>query len=374
MRQPIRVLDFNFNLLCEIEDYQNLMMSRKYTTYGSFEIKINKNSNGAKFLKKGNVVYLKGNKVGLIKHRELSTGDSRDDEVLLVKGYTLECILTQRITDVPSGQSNWKFTGIAETGIKSMIDYNACSGANKPERVISELLLAKDLKRGSNVEMSTRYGKLDEEVEKFLEEVGMGILLSLDYKLKKVVIDLYEGKDRTSKQKVVPPVIFSLDFGNVKSQKLTDSMLNYKTNAIVGGQGEGVSRKIVEVSRDAAAFSGLNRHEFFVDARDISADGNEVLTKRGNEKLNENKEVLTVEGTIIPTNTFVFEKDYFLGDIVTLKVKDIDEYVILDSRITQVDEVWDESGYEVRVIFGDKVPNLIDKIKKTVDSGSKYKA
>ncbi|MGJ9385523.1 Gp37-like protein [Salipaludibacillus sp. CF4.18] len=58
---------------------------------------------------------------------------------------------------------------------------------------------------------------------------------------------------------------------------------------------------------------------------------------------------------------FVYEKDYNLGDITTQMNREWG--VIVDQRITEFTEVYEASGFGLEVIFGQKRPTLITKIK-----------
>lgn len=72
------------------------------------------------------------------------------------------------------------------------------------------------------------------------------------------------------------------------------------------------------------------------------------LNNRGMEKLSEYGEKTTFEGVVIPDITFVYKRDYFLGDIVTVE----SEYGISARvRIVEVIEVVDENGYKVEPKF-----------------------
>ncbi len=72
------------------------------------------------------------------------------------------------------------------------------------------------------------------------------------------------------------------------------------------------------------------------------------LMNRGYEKLSEYKAVTAFEGRIDPLTTFVYKKDYFLGDVVSVE----NEFGIhAAARITEVVETFDENGYVVEPRF-----------------------
>lgn len=72
------------------------------------------------------------------------------------------------------------------------------------------------------------------------------------------------------------------------------------------------------------------------------------LLTRGYEKLAEFGAVTSFSGTIEPNTTFVYNRDYFLGDMVTVQ----NEYgITVQARITEVIEVNDDNGYYVQPKF-----------------------
>ena len=83
-----------------------------------------------------------------------------------------------------------------------------------------------------------------------------------------------------------------------------------------------------------------------VTLRDVVYDV--YLLNRGSEKLTEYGKKTTFEGSVVPDVTFVYGKDYFLGDIVRIE----NEYGITASaRIVEVVEVMDENGYRMEPKF-----------------------
>ena len=182
----------------------------------------------------------------------------------------------------------------------------------------------------------------------------------LDLKNKKFVFDVFEGRDLTASQNMLPPAIFSVDYDNISSQKLIESIMAYKNTGYVGGQGEGVDRAIQVVGENVR---GLERYEVFIDARDIEDSRN--LSERGLQKLEELKEVMTFDNEILTQSNLVYEEDYNLGDLVTAinsKWK-----VVLDSRITEVTEIYEVGGYRINAVFGNNVPTLVERIKQGMD-------
>jgi hypothetical protein len=354
--QPIRIMTPSFQFLGEIDDYESLQFIRRFHKPGEFELHINANKNLTDTLQEDNLVVLSPKKVGVIRHRELNRENT---EQLMIKGYSLQGILSRRITVPPTGQAYDKIRANAETVLKHYVRNNAVEPLD-PSRVIPNLVIAEDLQRGVIVEWQSRYKQLDEELEKIAFSTNIGWNIFLDLQQQKWIFDVYESRNLTASQSMLPPVIFSIDFDNIKNQTFTDSAVSYKNTAYVGGQGEGGEREIVEIGNE----SGLSRIETFIDARDVEDDLS--LTERGHQKLNEFQKITSFESEILTYGPFVYEKDWDLGDIVT--VQDKKWGITLDTPITEVKEIYEPSGFRLEATFGNTVPTLIERIKKTIDA------
>lgn len=72
------------------------------------------------------------------------------------------------------------------------------------------------------------------------------------------------------------------------------------------------------------------------------------LLSRGYEKLSEFGKIVSFSGTVEPSTTFEYKKDYFLGDKVTVE----NEFgITAEARIVEIVEVADDNGYRVEPKF-----------------------
>ncbi|WP_415782946.1 Gp37-like protein, partial [Bacillus manliponensis] len=128
--------------------------------------------------------------------------------------------------------------------------------------------------------------------------------------------------------------------------------------ALVAGQGEGAARKLVAINDN---LSGFERKELFVDARDLSnktqddrvltdAEYEKLLIERGNSKLAESQTIQTFESGISLHSNLVYKEDFELGDIVTIENKRWG--LTLNTRITVVEEIYENDRVDIRVNFG----------------------
>lgn len=69
-----------------------------------------------------------------------------------------------------------------------------------------------------------------------------------------------------------------------------------------------------------------------------------------------------MEADVVTNGNLRYQQDFDLGDKITVLVNELD--FKLETRIECVEEVYEESGLEVRLTFGNKIPTLVDKIKR----------
>lgn len=316
-------------------------------------------------LARDNLVWIKNSKeLGIIEYRNLSVGNN-GEETLKINGRFITSILDRRIQYNTEQYTNKEL----EIILRNMVDRNCIN--TTVERKLP-LVLGKLNNFKEKIDYQKSYGNLLEELKTLSETSPMGFFIRTDLESKKNYFELYGGVDRSINQNNVSPVIFSRDYDNLYEQEYTDSTDNLRTTSIVAGEGEGSTRKIITVNNN---FKGLDRRELFVDARDLQktneTDGakkvlsdteyNNLLTQRGKEKLSECKDIKTFEGRII-SNNYIYKKDYDLGDIVT--VMDKKWNVQVDTRITEVTEVYEGGKVQIVPTLGNKIPTILDKIKR----------
>jgi hypothetical protein len=369
--KPLRIIDNQFNLITEIDQYESMFFTRSWSGIGSMEIRINRYIKGADLLSKGTLIMVgdSRHKVYIIKHRDIElTEGGKLSEMWSIKALSLKGVLSQRITLPPSTTAYDSKQGDAETVMKHYVENNVISPFDQ-NRVIDNLAIEDNLGRGQGVSWQSRFKNLAEELRAISLFSGIGWNISIDIQQLKWVFEVEEGRDLTVNQTSLPPVIFSPQFDSLHSLRYTESELNYKNIAYVAGQGQGVDRKLLELGGD----SGLNRHEIFIDARDIPNEDEDQqprleqdiiddLTERGQQQLSELTQERYLEGQMLTNSSFKYEKDYDLGDIVT--IQNTDWNVTMDARITEIREIYEQAGYRIEGTFGNKQPTLIDKIKK----------
>ncbi|SPT98439.1 phage minor structural protein, N- region [Lysinibacillus capsici] len=373
MRKPIRILTLELSLVGEVDNYSSLIFDMSWHGIGEFELRINKYIQYADELQKDRLIII-GNdyrKVFVIKYRQIELDENgKASENWIVRGLQLKSIVAERLTIPPTGKSHDNVTGSHETVMKHYID-TCLVNTTDIRRKVPMLTIAPDLQRGKQLSYSSRLKMLAEEMATLSLDSGLGWTVYLDLNNKRWVFDVLEGVNRTRGQNINSPVTFSPEFNSLKSLSYTQSDLNYKNIAVVAGQGEGVERRIIEVGEEGK--TGYWRREVFIDARDISEtddDGVQLpaekviaaLKARGQQQLNELLQEEYLEGQMLNQGSFIYEKDFNNGDMVT--IQNLNWGVTLDARITSVREAYENNTNIIEGTFGNNKPTLVQKIKQ----------
>lgn len=342
----IRVYNADLYRIGQIENQTSLIWTRKFFEAGNFEIHAPITPKNLSLFVAGNIVSIKGAKeAGVIESIEKEESDIKNE--ITVKGRFLSSYCDRRI-------------------IRGTVNYENA----KIEVVMRELLtrcvhiplveLGELHGFDPRISFQATYRNLQTVLTKIAKFGLIGYRFTPDFDEHKIIFDTMQGTDHSFAQSTNNRVVFSEDYNNLSNAiyKYNDQAL--KTLAIVGGQGEGAARVVVEVGSG----SGLDLREIFVDARDISpedltaAQYREVLRQRGIDELNANIRAESLECETEPSINFTYKKDYDLGDIVTVKKKSWGLY--MNQRITEIQEVYEYGGGYVVPTLGDPLPETID--------------
>ncbi|MEG1256905.1 hypothetical protein, partial [Clostridium sp.] len=350
-RISLKILNNELTFIGDIEDYISFYFVRSF--FQAKEFHLVAPIKYSSILKKDNYIYLNKNKAMIIEEVE----ENETKKQITVKGRDIKSIIERRVTVPSNGEAYDKYKGDVESVIKHYVDV-CCVNPADINRKIPNLIIAPNKNRGSIISWESRYKNLMSETESISRTGEIGWFIYLDPKIKKFTFDIEVGINRAATQSVNSRVIFSSEFNNITNAVHTTNSVNYKNIAYVGGQGEGVEREIKEVKKSDAI--GLDRREVFIDGRDISDAEN--IESRGLAKLSQFDNIVNTESTIINKN-LLYERDWNLGDIVTVKSKETNE----DLRITEVREIY-EGDLTIEIAVGTIGSTVVEQINNSVSS------
>lgn len=332
-----------------VDTASSVIWISKYNEPGEFEVYIRDDSGvlGTAYAWPDECIITRDDSdTAMIVDKVHSVSDAENGNYITISGKSTENILKRRVVVY-----QFNFSGTAENCIRQLITEN-CIDAYEPNRNITGLALGASQGYTDTVDVQFLGENLLDIVQGICETFGYGFRIKFNGSF---VFELYKGTDRSENQSENPRLIFSHEMQNVASIDWEFDKTPLKNLAAVGGEGEGVARKIQFVYTSAQAPASLRRREMWVDASGISSkvDGGDLpesdyralLTDAGKTELAENgwRWIMNMEALQVPG--YMYGVDYYLGDKVTTRAEHFSSGIT--SRVSEVTQVEDESGIRV---------------------------
>lgn len=243
--------------------------------------------------------------------------------------------------------------GPGETCIKSYVNENAGPAATKPPRfhsgVTTGLTIEADGGRGIAWFGQRSYRNLLEVVQE------LALATSVDFDIVYTGVPLaptfdfrcyypHLGADRSATMK------FSLEMGNMIIPSYSVARTQEGNLAVVMGQGEGLARRTLVVTRTAMNDSPWNQCEVAVDAR--QEDTYQGMLSAGDAELERTKAQESFNFRILQSEAAKYGRDYFLGDLITASFRNITRV----KKISAVKLNVSEGKEDIAIEFGDYPP------------------
>jgi hypothetical protein len=364
MIEYVEVRNDALDVIGILDTAQSVIWHSVYYGVGDFQIFISL-SDAIQIIADAAYITRPGNEeVGVIESI-LIADDEESGKMVTISGRFAKSLLDRRIIYTLSGTSN-KATilrGNVETNVRRLVNDNAIASrslgilelgaiAGIPKVIVDE--------NGNAAQKQVSFENLLAYTEAVLKEYGIASKVILNgAKLQYIV---YEGADRSADNADGnQPIVFSREFDNLVSSEYSLNTSNEKNVALIGGEGEGIEQFCVLLGTR----SGLSRKEVFVNASSIKKaykDENDVertytdaeytamLKAHGLQATSAMQIEEDFNGAIDITNgNWMYGRDVFLGDIVTVQDNDIG--VFKNVRLGEVTEYQDKDGYSVEAVY-----------------------
>lgn len=370
-----------------ITNFESLICIWNYYECGTFELTINKNKANTNKLVKDNLLIVNKRDDKILIIDKVVTTTTKNSKTLKVSGTCIKGITKRRIvaTNGYDRVAEDYAENIQKHYLKNHLVESYYDNIRTPERDIPWVKITPSKNRGIKTVWQARLTNLHDEEKHISEDTGLGWYGYLDRNEKCIYFDSFKGTDRTVNQienphtheflsKLTheelqkytheqlqgtikhPYIIFSEKKKNLIDGKTTDDWTNYKNVGYVAGKGENEDRLITVLG----TAKGFDRREVLIDLNNI--EDIDELNSEGQKKLDTYKTIQSIEGKVYQIPNMEYEKDFFLGDLVTLESDGIYE----DKRIIQAKEIYERNNKIVELGFGDKVPTLGEEIKRVI--------
>ena len=317
----LTLLNTSLDAVAIIDEYESIIWTDRYYECGDFELYAPVTTRILDMFKQDYYLLNRTSEHVMIIEKLLIKTDVEEGNHITITGRSLESILKRRIV--------WKqrsYNGNLQNGIKTLLTENIIAPSDSARKIDNFIFEESTDPRITALKLDVQYtgDELYDVVSRICKAHGLGFKVTLNDN-KQFVFKLYMGADRSYDQTENPYVVFSPKFENIVNSNYIESKSVLKNVALIGGEGEGTDRRYIAIG----TASGLDRRELFTDARDISstledettlteAEYNSLLKQRGTEHLSEYPDITSFEGEIEATMMFVYQEDFFNGDIVQI--------------------------------------------------------
>lgn len=371
----VEILDTNKMPIGIIDTANSIIWHSVYFGVGDFEIYAQATPAHIELLTIGNYVTRNGtNDVGIIENITVDF-DLQNGYMITASGRFAKSILDRRLIYKLSGNTNTPtiLSGLVEVAARQLVLDNAIncsfdSTRNIPNFVLGQLkgFQAKIVdENGNAAQKQVSYQNLLDYTDGLLQEYGLAAKVHINESNKNFLYTVYTGTDRSvDNTGGFEPIILSTEYDNLNASSYLYDLQPLKNAVLIGGAGEGLDRfySVLKGSQ-----TGLQLREIFLDASSVNkkyknagsdteqeyttAQYTALLKQQGKLTLTKHIATENFNGEInVSFGTYQFNRDYFLGDIVTIQDNKINKYI--NERITEATEVQDENGYNVDVVFG----------------------
>ncbi len=333
----IKIFNSTITFAGMIDNYESCFATLVHGDASSASITIKTNKNNANKLTKGSWFYVDDDREKLFIITEEPKQYDEKGKTVSVTAKNVIWLAAGRLSNTMSSPITYTAKTV-EYIVKDLLS-KALVNAADADRNISFIEIAANEGRGSTINVTINQTQLDADIITLLAIDRLGIKWTLDADNKKVIIDIYEGADRSvGNAQGNSPVIFDFKFDNVRSGEENNGNTNVKNYAYVLGVNSTGTRVIGEYG----TATGVSRRETAVDAGNTDDLTEMQAYGKAATVTEENSYTFSVD---VLGGPFKFGVDYFLGDIVTIMGQNL--------RVVQAEPVW-EAGkqFGLNITFG----------------------
>jgi hypothetical protein len=278
-----------------IDDYVSSLRSIRYDDIGDFVLELpTKYSNPSYGITRGGFVKFEdSSRVFMIEDIEETEGSQPD--VIVVTGRSAEKLLDARVItqayeflDTPPRTI---FDDLIDTNLINPTD----TARKMPSMQIQHDQTTLNALAGMVVNEVFEDGSVYEVLKQCFSPLSIGFAVSFDFqRTPKLITKIIYGRDRTSKQEILPSVIFSTDFDNVATGKFVYKSSSSSNTAYVITDDEQPAFQRMFFSSSETPASGYGRIEKSLPSLDITRD-REGYTTNGSSYDNNRRTLIDSE-------------------------------------------------------------------------------
>ena len=370
--------NYAFILEAIIDDYQECSFENNRFKAGQFSITINYNIPNALKFERGLWVQF-GNdpyKFGEILNITDSIGeDGKGSQIRVITGYDARYIFKRRIIRNLNNVENWSMTAKGEIVMRALIS-DQCGNGAEEKRKLPVVNIISDPQNAIGAEYSVceNFTNLYEVLTTIATQSEVGWKLKFDNIL---TLEFFAGEDKHL------TVRFDTSYESLSNGEFTDSAESFSNAFYIGGKGTGAERDIYEGeiilergnlllepdSEDllllndmeylligGRRFEGMDRYEAWNNQSQMNTQAE--YEAEADSMLSQYGQTLRVSGQGLAKCPYEYEKEYTVGDLITIAFSGKSAVV----QILSVTEHWGWGAYDMEFSFGKPQPDLNNQL------------
>lgn len=347
----VYVLDSLLRRIEVVDKFESLIWTERFSEVGDFQLDLKSTLENRRLFTEGTRLAINESYRVMKVETVEDTTDADGKNMLKITGFSIEDVLRNRVAKYSmlntTEEPTWDLTGTPIDVATTMFDHICRDGALSLLDKIPFLMPGSIFAPGtipeptSPIAISQSPDFLYNAIKGVLDPYSIGFRLIRNFDASQLYFDIYTGNDRTSRQTILTPVIFSPAMDNVQNTTEYKTVAGSKNVAYVFTS-EGYM--VVVAENIDPEIEGFERRVLVVNASDITADILDVedaMYQRGIEALNGARGQSLFDGEINQYNEYTYGVDYDLGDLVEMRNKD---GIISYKRVTEQIFVSDEQG------------------------------
>lgn len=344
----IFILDALLRPIDVVDQYISFIWTERWSTFGDFQIDTLATPNNKRRFVVDTKLSISQSKRVMIVESVQEKDDVANGNVLTVKGRCLNSLLDKRVaasidsfTDLI--EVSWDTVGWTPKELLELYFFSICYDGNlSPGDIIpylqpqgtTSLYPTENISDPwpSDFAWSTKPESLYKAFQDIISAYDVGFRFYKSPTDSKLYFESMMGCDRTTQQSLYTPVIFAYDMVNlIDTTNLVDVTNYYNAVQVVYFYNDGTSDTTLSVLVKSSdldfSAGGFDQRMKYLEVTQLPegmvlADVPAYLTKLGQEELGRSQSVNVYDGEIAKDSTFLYERDYNLGDIVEVRGTD----------------------------------------------------
>lgn len=228
MIMEFRILDQKFNDLIILSNYESMLWVDRYNECGDFELYTPPTPELLEYCVVDNYLYSKTSEHMMIIERVELTTSFEEGDRLIIKGRSLESILSRRVLWYKT-----QFRSNLEDGIRQILDYSLISPDDKDRKIDNFIFEYSNDQSIRKIFVNAEYEigtDLLTVIQELCKNANVGFKITLNSS-NKFVFKLYMGANRSYTQDANPWVVFSPRYHNLKTTAFSNDTTDFR-NAI----------------------------------------------------------------------------------------------------------------------------------------------